>query len=142
MCSTPRDFIPKYPPSQEPVCTGWGQLIPRCGFVESESTVNASLLAGAKFKSLATEVFKTTPSYPDELWQMIYPNSSGAFRRGQNLGYVSLKFANERGRMNPTKSKGFLYAHWHRVSCCRSLDSALNLVGIMLFMKSVCAGMR
>lgn len=142
MCSTPRNFIPKYPPSKEPVCTGWGQLIPRCGFVEAESTVNASLLAGAKFKSLATEIFKTTPSYPDELWQMIYPNSSGAFRRGQNLGYVSLKFANERGRMNPTKSKGFLYAHWHRVSCCRSLDSVPNLVGIMLFMKSVCAGMR
>lgn len=142
MCSMKMDFLPKYPPSVEPVCTGWGQLMPRTGFVDASSSINASLVASARLKSLGTEVFRSTASHPDEKWQMIYPNSSGAFRRGQNLGFVAANLANERGRMNPSKSKGYLYAVWQKVSCCKDIDSAPEAAVILAYAKAVCAGLQ
>ena len=142
MCSTPMEYMTQYPPSMEPVCTGWGQLIPRTGFVDGSSTINASLLAGARFKSLASEVFRTSLSSPDEKWQMIYPNSSSDFRRGQNLGFLAISQVNERGRMNPSKQTGHLYAIWKKVSCCKDISAPLEKEAIMAFIKATCAGLR
>ncbi len=142
MCSVPLEFVTKYPPTPEPVCTGWGQLIPRTGFVDGVSTINASLLAGARFRSLAGEIFRSSPSSPDEKWQMIYPNSSGAFRRGQNLSWVAINQANERGRVGFGKERGYLYAIWKKVSCCRDYTSAVELAAVVAYSKAICAGLK
>lgn len=141
-CSFKMEGLPAYPPSRESVCTGWGQVLPRTGFVDASSSLNGSLLAAARFKSIASEVFQSSPSHMDEKWQMIHPNSSSDFRKGQNLGVVALSGGNERGRAGIGKEKGYVYAVWKKMSCCKDVSKPIQAAGVYAFAKSFCGASK
>lgn len=53
------------------------------------------------------EVFHSSPSSPDEQWQMTYPQSSSCFREGQNVAVLdTVKNVREIGRLSSGKMKG------------------------------------
>jgi len=73
-------------------------------------------------KSLGSEVFGATPSSIDEVWQMIYPQTSSCFHEGQNVALLdTYKNVREIGRLTSGKLKGHLFTVWSKVSCCRDL---------------------
>ncbi|NUN07189.1 MAG: hypothetical protein HUU57_15695, partial [Bdellovibrio sp.] len=69
-----------FPPVTSEICGGWGTLLPRTGYVESNSSVGGALLAAERIRSIANEVYRSTAVYPDEKWQMIFPQSSSCFK--------------------------------------------------------------
>lgn len=142
-CSFPLK-LPLYPPSEEPVCTGWGFHLPRTGAIEATSRVNASLLVAASIKSIASEVFNSAPSSPDEKWQMLYPQTSNTcFRKGQNLGILeTTKNTTEIGRLNLSKTKNYLYSTWKRVSCYAEITEPAKVAAVLAAIKGICGGME
>jgi hypothetical protein len=140
-CSTPRPFIPTYPPSPHGACTGWGVFYPRVGVYDGPSQTTASLMVASRMKSLSTEVFQSAPSSFDERWQMVYPSPSQCFREGQNAGFTETAgFVNDRGRLLG-RPKDYLYVTWRRVSCCRDYTDAAVSMAIISSLKAACAGL-
>ncbi len=117
-CSFPMPFMRIYPPSPLPVCNGWGIFFPRSGVYNGVSKTVGSLMIAARMKSLSSEVFRSMPSHPFEKWQMINPQTSSCFRKGQNVAQLeTYKRVNEIGRLRG-KFSGYLYAIWKKVTCC------------------------
>jgi len=120
MCSFNMEWLPKYPPSTQPVCTGWGIHFPRTGTVTSSDQTTASLVVASRIRSIGAEVLRGVSISPDEKWQMIRPQTSGCFREGQNIAYLRVKGVNELGRLSGN-FKNYLYAIWQRTSCTRDV---------------------
>ena len=85
-CSFPLSALPKYPPSTREACNGWGLFYPRSGVYDGGSRSAAALMVASRLKSLGVEVSHTVPGDSDEVWQMLYPESSSCFREGQKPG--------------------------------------------------------
>ncbi len=142
-CGFPLKSIKVFPPSMSEQCTGWGTLFPRTGFVESSSSVGAALLAAKRLRSLASDVYRSTPMSPDEKWSLVYPNSSSCFREGKSLGEIeTMRGANELGRLSKTNHQTFLFAVWKRVSCCKDFDSIPETAASKVALKAICQGME
>jgi hypothetical protein len=141
-CAYPMSWMPKYPPSTHSACTGWGTFYPRSGVYNGPSQTTGALMVAARMKSLSNEVFHTTPGSPDEFWQMIYPQSSSCFREGQNVAILdTVKNVRELGRLSSGRMKGFLFAVWSKVSCCRDLAEVPTAIAAIAAMNVVCQGM-
>jgi len=124
-CSIPMGFLPKYPPSSHAACNGWGTFFPRTGVYNGGSQTVGALMVASRIKSLSSEVFHGTPSSPDEVWQMIYPQSSSCFREGQNVGLLeTIKNVRETSRLKSGELKGYLFVVWSKVSCCQDIPVA------------------
>ena len=122
-CSYPLP-LPKYPPSSRDACNGWGVFFPRYGVYHGASRAGAALMIAARLKSIGTEVSHTVPTDSDELWQMLYPQSSSCFREGQNIGVLeNLKGVREEQRLLG-KPNGYLFVVWKKVSCCQEIPQA------------------
>lgn len=118
-CSYPLSFLPKYPPSTHDTCNGWGIFYPRSGIYQGSSRTGAALMIAARLKSLGIEVSHTIPGDLDEVWQMIYPQSSSCFKEGENIGFLeAIKGVREEQRLLG-KPNGYLFVIWKRVSCCK-----------------------
>tara|TARA_B100000609_G_scaffold179920_1_gene160067 strand:+ start:19131 stop:22106 length:2976 start_codon:yes stop_codon:yes gene_type:complete len=140
-CGFPLKGLNMFPPTTADICGGWGVLLPRTGFVESSSTMGAALLAAKRIKSIASEVYKTMPSSPDEKWSLVYPNSSSCFREGKSLGEIEvIKQGNERGRLLGKDHQTFLFAIWKRVSCCKDVQSVATTEASKVALVSMCQG--
>ena len=142
-CSFPLP-LPKYPPSSREACNGWGVFFPRYGVYHGASRTGAALMIAARLKSLGTEVSHTVPSDPDEVWQMLYPQSTSCFREGQNLGVLeTLRGVREEQRMFG-KPNGYLFVVWKRVSCCQDIAqapaAALEIAALELACQAVPGG--
>ena len=118
-CSFDRSWMKRFPPSNAPVCTGWGVHFPRYMTVNTSDQTTASLVIASRIKSLGSEVFQSVPSHEGETWQMLYPQSSSCFKEGQNIGLLRLKRVNEIGRFSSGKIKNYLYVVWKPVSCTK-----------------------
>lgn len=140
-CGFPLAGLNMFPPTTADICGGWGVLMPRTGFVESSSSMGAALLAAKRIKSIASEVYKTMPSGPDEKWSLVYPNSSSCFREGKSLGEIEvIKGANEMGRLSGKNHQTYLFAIWKRVSCCKDMDSIATTEAAKAALTSMCQG--
>ena len=142
MCSTNRSFMRRFLPSRASICTGWGIHFPRYGTVINSDQTTASLVIASRIKSLGAEVFKSVPSYPGEIWQMISPQSSACFREGQNVALLRLKNVSELGRLNPSKLKNYLYVRWKPVSCTRDIPYIASTYAWLSILKAACAGLK
>lgn len=141
-CSIPMSWLPKYPPSTHSACTGWGTFYPRTGIYGGPAQTTGALMVAARMKSLANEVFRTTPSSGDEIWQMIYPQSSSCFREGQNVGILdATKNVREIGRLTSGKLTGYLFTVWSKVSCCRDLALVPEAYAALAAMNLACQGL-
>lgn len=139
-CSTPV-LMPKFPPSPHQACTGWGTFYPRYGTYTGPSPNGGALMIASRMKSLATEVFQSTPGNSDELWQMIYPQTTSCFREGQNIGLLeNIRNLRELGRVKG-KMKGYLFTVWGKVSCCREFDEAPATLVEIEAMVAACKGL-
>lgn len=142
-CGFPLRSIKVFPPSRQDQCTGWGALFPRTGFVESSSSVGAALLAAKRIRSIASDVYRSTPMNPDEKWSMVYPNTSSCFREGKNLGEVEvIKNGNETGRLLKTNQQSFIFAVWKKMSCCKDLSSIAETLASKVALKAICQGLQ
>ena len=121
LCSSDRSWMPRFPPSNQPVCTGWGIHFPRYGTVTSSSQTTASLVIADRLRTLGSELFQTVPTDSSDRWQMIYPTASDGFRRGQNIAILRAKGVSEMGRLASGKMKDYLYVVWKRVRCTKDL---------------------
>ncbi|MBI2603776.1 MAG: hypothetical protein HYW48_12055 [Deltaproteobacteria bacterium] len=119
-CSFNLQWIPKYPPSLQPICTGWGVHFPRTGTVTSSDTTTGSLVIASRIKSLGAEVFQNISISPDEKWQMVFPQMSSPFREGQNVAFLRTKGVTEVGRLSGN-IKNYLYAIWQKTTCKRDI---------------------
>ena len=118
MCSTPLSILKKFPPSQMPVCTGWGVMFPRYGTYIGGSELIGALTIAGRIKSLSVEVFRSLPSSLDERWSMVSPNSSQCFIEFENIALVEgFKWANNRGRLLAKNLNGNIFVIWKKVSC-------------------------
>jgi hypothetical protein len=141
-CAVPMSWMPKYLPSTHSACTGWGTFYPRTGVYNGPSQTTGALMVAARMKSLSNEVFHSTPSGSDELWQMIYPQSTSCFKEGQNVAILdTVKNVRELGRLTSGKLKGYLFVVWSKVSCCRELAEVPTAVAAIAAMNVVCQGM-
>ena len=141
-CAFPMSWMPKYAPSTHSACTGWGTFYPRSGVYNGPSQTTGALMVAARMKSLSNEVFHTTPGSQDELWQMIYPQSSSCFKEGQNVAILdTAKNVREIGRLTSGKLKGYLFAVWSKVSCCRDLAEVPTAYAAIAAMNIVCQGL-
>ncbi|MGK5083096.1 type IV secretion system DNA-binding domain-containing protein [Bdellovibrionota bacterium FG-1] len=141
-CAVPMSWMPKYPPSSHSACTGWGTFYPRSGVYNGPSPTTGALMVAARMKSISNEVFHTTPGSLEERWQMIYPQSSSCFREGQNVAILdTIKDVREIGRLTSGKMKGYLFAVWSKVSCCRELAEVPTAVAAIAAMNIVCQGL-
>ena len=138
MCSVPMS-LETYPPSAHFACNGWGVFYPRVGAYNGVSQTAGALMVAARIKSLASEVFQSTRSSPSEKWQMIAPQASACFREGENvLPLETFKRATELGRVSSGRLKGYLFAIWQPVSCCRDLSEVPSSQAILAALKAVC----
>lgn len=142
LCSIDRSGMKKYPPSNQAVCHGWGIVFPRYGTVTSSDQVTASLMVAARMRSLGSEVFQSVPTFSDEKWQMISPQSSSCFREGQNSGILRAKRVNEMGRLLGGKMKNYLYVVWRRVQCTRDLPYYTVARSWPSLLTSACGGIK
>lgn len=139
-CSVPIP-LPQFPPSSHEACNGWGTFYPRTGSYTGPSQTAGALMVAVRMKSLASEVFESTPTVPGEKWQMITPQSSSCFREGENLAPLeTFKRATELGRLAGNARKGFLFAVWQPVSCCRDLGYVPASQAVLTAIKAACAG--
>ena len=141
-CSFPLQAVPKYPPSSHSACTGWGVFYPRIGVYNGPAQTTGALMVAARMKSLSTEIFHATPASFDEIWQMIYPQSSSCFREGQNVGILdTIKNVREIGRLTSGKLTGYLFTVWSKVSCCRDLAEVPAAYAAIEAMNLACQGL-
>lgn len=143
-CSTPLGAIPIYPPSTREACNGWGTFYPRSGHYQGGSRSGAALMIASRLKSLGTEMLHTVPGDPDEVWQMIYPQSSSCFKEGKNLGSLELlEGMREESRLGG-KPNGYLFVVWKKVSCCQDIpmvaEAAASLAAIAIACQIVPGG--
>ena len=97
-------------------------------------------MVAARMKSLASEVFLTTPGSPDEKWQMTQPGTSACFREGQNAAWLETGAqVTEVRRLAGGPLRGFLFTIWRRVSCCRDWPEAAALQAEIAGLKAACA---
>jgi hypothetical protein len=140
MCSVPMGVIPRFPPSAHFACNGWGVFYPRTGVCSGPSQTAGALMVASRIKSLASEVFHSTPSFPDEKWQMITPQSSACFREGENvLPLETFKRATEIRRLAGAPPTGHLFAIWQRVSCCSEVIEVASGQAVLAAIKASCA---
>ncbi|MGK5086897.1 TraU family protein [Bdellovibrionota bacterium FG-2] len=140
-CSVPMSFMARFPPSTHSACNGWGTFYPRYGSYNGSSPTIGALMIASRMKSLATEVFHANPSYVDEKWQMITPQSSSCFKEGQNIGALeTIKGVRETGRFASGKMKGYLFTNWRQVTCCRDLPLVPEAYIAIETLNSVCQG--
>ena len=140
-CSFKIGNVRSFPPSMHPNCTGWGVFFPRSGVYSGPSQTIGALMVASRLRSLGSEVFQSTPTFPDEKWQMIFPGTSQCFREGQNVGFLETAMrVNDSGRVLKGKLKGHLFAIWRRVSCCRDIYSAPVTRLAVNALKASCAG--
>ena len=140
LCSVRRDWESIFPPSTHNGCIGWGPFFPRTGTYVGASQTVAALMVAARMKSLASEVFQSTPSSPDEKWQMTLPGTSACFREGQNPAWLETGGqVTEVRRLAGGPANGFLFTVWRRVSCCRDWPEAAALQAQIVGMKAACA---
>ena len=138
ICSVPT-VLPRFPPSSHFACNGWGVFYPRTGVCSGPSQTAGALMVASRIKSLASEVFQSTPTFPDEKWQMITPQSSACFREGENvLPLETFKRATEIRRLAGAPPKGHLFAVWQRVSCCKEYTSVPAARAALAAMKASC----
>ncbi|MGE4233059.1 MAG: type IV secretion system DNA-binding domain-containing protein [Bacteriovoracia bacterium] len=137
-CSIPMDWMPKYPPSNLPVCSGWGIHYPRYGTYHGADQTAGALMIASRLKSLGTEIFQTIPTAVDEKWQMIYPQATSCFREGENLGSLLLKGVNEMGRLTGGPQNNYLFVVYKKVSCCRDLAEIATAYAGIEIMSAVC----
>lgn len=140
VCSFDHHWIPQYPPSEQPVCNGWGIVYPRYGTVTNSDPTTAALMIALRIKSLGTEVFRSVPRHHDEKWQMIYPQPSACFREGENVALLQAKGLNELGRLQG-RMKNYLYVTWKKVSCKRDWPTVPAVYASVSLMSGVCSGM-
>lgn len=142
-CSVTMDWLPTHPPSNHPVCTGWGIHFPRYGTVVSSDQTTASLMIASRIKSLGTEVFKTVPNSADEKWQMLIPQASSGFKLGQNIGILQLgKGVTEIGRILNAQPNNYLYAIWKKVECSSELPLIPGFYLAIELMGGICQGLE
>ena len=141
MCSIDRSWLPRYPPSNQAVCNGWGIIFPRYGTTISSDPTTASLVIASRIRSLGSEVFQSIPTSSQEKWQMIYPQASACFREGQNIGLLRAKAVSELGRIWNGKIKNYLYVVWRRVQCKRDLPFLPVAYAWPKILQAVCKGM-
>ena len=137
LCSFAIDWLARYPPSAQPVCTGWGIHFPRTGTVTSSDQTTASLVIASRIRSIGAEVFQSVFISPDEKWQMISPQASSCFREGQNIGILAMKGVNELGRLKGNFNN-YLYAVWQRTSCTRDVPWLVTTKLWINGLKAVC----
>ena len=143
ICSYPIKSEMMFQPVASEICGGWGVLLPRTGFVESNSPISAALLAAQRIRSVGNEVYHSTPIYPDEKWQMTFPQASSCFREGQTLGLVeTVHGATERGRVLTPNHNSYLFVIWKKVSCCQDLTSIASVEFSRKAMKAMCQGVE
>ncbi len=141
MCSMNLPDIKVYPPSSHSVCNGWGVFFPRYGTYTGESQTIGALMIAARIKSLASEVFQSAPSSPDEKWQMISPGASACFREGENASSLeSWRLVTEKNRIIKGKLRGYLFAIYQRVGCCADLHNIARARAALAAMKAACTG--
>ena len=98
-------------------------------------------MVAARMKSLSSELFHSTPSSTDELWQMVSPQSSSCFREGQNVGLLeTVKGVREEQRLLRGKMKGYLFTVWSKVSCCRDLAEVPKVMAALGVLVGTCQG--
>jgi len=142
MCSVPFPKLPTFLPSSHPVCNGWGIFYPRYGTYDGPASLTGALMIGSRMRSLASEVFRSSPSSIDEKWQMISPQSSSCFREGQNLGILeTAKNVRELGRLTGGGLKGHLFVAWKKVSCKRDWPTVPAYYAAIEAMGAVCQGL-
>lgn len=140
MCSVPTP-LSQYPPSSHEACNGWGTFYPRGGTYSGPSQTAGALMVASRIKSLASEVFQSTPTVPGEKWQMITPQSSACFREGENIAPLeTFKRATEFRRLAGAPPKGYLFAIWQPVSCCKEMDQVPASQALLTAMKAACQG--
>lgn len=138
MCSVPIT-IPRYPPSAHFACNGWGVFYPRVGSYNGVSQTAAALMVAARLKSLASEVFQSTPSSAGEKWQMIIPQPSACFREGENIfALETYKRATELARLGAAPGKGYLFAIWQPVSCCKDISDIPSSQAVLGAITAAC----
>jgi hypothetical protein len=139
-CSLPiASTYPTFPPSSREACNGWGLLFPRSGVYEGASRATAALMVAARLKSLGTEVARTVPGAPEEVWQMIYPQASTCFREGESPGLLeALRGMREEARLLG-KPNGYLFVVWKKVSCCMDIPVALETALALVAIEVACA---
>lgn len=143
MCSFAMPKTAVFPPVSSEICGGWGVLLPRTGFVESNSSVGGALLAAERIRSIANEVYHSTAIFPDEKWQMTFPQPSTCFREGQSVGKLeTLDGVNEIGRMAGLNQDSWLFVVWKRVSCCSEVTSIPQAEFAKSAMKAICQGLK
>ncbi len=140
LCSVSLEWLPKYPPSLQAICTGWGIHFPRSGTVTSSDQTTASLIVASRIKSLGAEVFQSLAIEQDEKWQMIYPQTSSSFREGQNIAYLRVKGVNELGRIGG-KFRNYLYVIWQKRTCIRDLPFVAEAHAWLATLQSACKGL-
>ena len=141
MCSVPMNWIPTYPPTNQPVCTGWGIHFPRTGTTTSSDQTTASLMIASRIKSLGGEVFRSVSSNRTDKWQMIYPQTSSSFREGQNVGSLFLKGVSEIGRLQG-RIKNYLYVIWQQTSCIRDVPFAAEAEAWLAATQATCKAVQ
>ena len=142
MCSMDRSWLTKYPPSNQAVCNGWGIVFPRYGTVVSSDQNTASLIIASRIRSLGSEVFQSVPTFSDEKWQMIYPQSSSCFREGQNIGFLRVKRVSEMGRLWNGKLKNYLYVIWRKVRCTKDIPFITSTYAWLSILQGACKGLK
>ena len=141
MCSSSlAAALPFYPPTDAPVCTGWGQHLPRSGTVTSSDQTTASLVIASRIKSIGSDVFHSIASNHSDKWQMIYPQTSSSFKEGQNIALLRLKQVNEIGRLRGRLNK-YLYAIWQQSSCTVEAPRGAMAHAWLAGVKAACGGM-
>ncbi|MFK7823629.1 MAG: hypothetical protein AB8G05_05705 [Oligoflexales bacterium] len=121
-CSHPfAAWLPRYPPTDAPVCTAWGIHFPRTGIATSSDTTTAALLVASRIKSIGSDVFRSVNSNLTDKWQMIYPHSTSSFREGQSIPWLRVRGVNEAGRLSGKPDK-FLFVVWQKSKC--TVDAA------------------
>lgn len=142
-CSTDRSWMATFPPSNQPVCTGWGVHFPRYGTVTNSDQTTASLVIASRIKSLGSEVFQAVPSSAGEKWQMIHPQPSMCFREGENVAFLRGKQVAELGRLRDlAQLKNYLYVVWKHVSCTKDLPYAATAQAGLQAMRLACGGLE
>ena len=141
LCSFDRSWMTRFPPSNQPVCTGWGIHFPRYGTVTNSDQNTASLIVADRMRSLGSEVFQAVPTSHSDTWQMIYPTASSGFKRGQNVGYLRLKRVSDVGRLWSGKFKNYLYVVWKRVGCTRDVPFIASTQIWLAGLEAACRGL-
>ncbi len=129
------------PPSPHSACNGWGVFYPRMGRTVGPMQTTGALMIASRIKSLSSEVLQSTPTFPDERWQMIKPQTTQCFREGENVGSLELlKSVSDIGRLQGGPIRGHLFAVWRKVSCCVEMYEVPAARAALAALQSICSG--